>query len=81
MKSGVFTKLDQLVNNSVAQYFTSDGRQHERQWKMTWKCIGHVPLVLQLRFSSLVLSVLRTGSTSTCLAFEVKVSLTGILLR
>ena len=28
MKSGVFTKLDQLVNNSVAQYFTSDERQH-----------------------------------------------------
>ena len=37
MKSGVFTELNQLVNNSVAQYFTSDGRQHERQWKMTWK--------------------------------------------
>ena len=37
IKSGVFTKLDQLVKNSVAQYFTSDGRQHERQWKMTWK--------------------------------------------
>ena len=37
MKSGVFTELNHLVNNSVAQYFTSDGRQHERQWKMTWK--------------------------------------------
>ena len=37
IKSWVFTQLDQLVNNSVAQYFTSDGRQHERQWKMTWK--------------------------------------------
>ena len=37
MKSGVFTQLYQLVNNSVAQYFTSDGRQHKRPWKMTWK--------------------------------------------
>ena len=28
MKSGVFTQLNQLVNSLVAQYFTSDGRQH-----------------------------------------------------
>ena len=39
MKSGVFTQLDQLFNtNSVAQYyFTSNGSQHQRQWKKTWK--------------------------------------------
>ena len=37
MRSGALTQLDQLFNNSVAQYFTSDGRQHQRQWKKTWK--------------------------------------------
>ena len=37
MKSGEFTQLNQLVNKSVAQYFTSYGRQHQGQWKKTWK--------------------------------------------